>query len=348
MTIQLTGSPGLAAWREPDEFMRLESDVDGLNPVHLNCLNHCLREVLRGHGVASPLRVLARPLGLALVVDKTLRIWLLGQPELEWDEPRYHAGFAASWRGVRDEARFRETLTEILDSGRVGVLRATRWQVPWLSQAALAPSDWHASVFCGLDGDRIRVVDRQFGGTTTAARDMWVDIAEVVSTIEGGMAFLDYRHLPDQDGQDLVAALVAESAANLGAPPLFPGAGAAFGLDALDQLEILLSGTNFAEVDSRQLRMTLRWHLPSCVRKFVVGNRKVLALAVAAFAGDVDRYAELLALLEADCAAWDRFATATALAARKADNGIGEQLFAALHAVRERESRLLEELCRLS
>jgi hypothetical protein len=334
--------PGLDAWREPAEFMDLEADEDGLNPIHLNCLNHCLREVLRGHGVASPLRMLARPLGLQLSVDKTLRIWLLSRAEHEWDAPAYNGGLVARWLPVR-EHDFLPILRSIVDSGRVGVVRATRWRVPWLSQTALAPSDWHASVLCALDGDRIRVVDRQFAGTTTAARDLTVEAAAFADTARGGMAFLDYRLEPTgEDDEELVRRLVAESAENLSTTPAFPGAGNSFGTDALDQLETLLSPDCFGEVDSRQLRVTLRWHLPSCVRKFVVGNRTVLGLAIRRFADRPENYAEVLARLESDCVAWDDFARATALAARAADKGIPDTFRAALDRVRD-EERLLRE-----
>jgi hypothetical protein len=349
VTTQLTESVGLDRWTEPERFMDREADADGLNPIYLNCLNHCLREVLHGHGIRSPLRLIARPLGLVLVVDKTLRIWLMSQAEQEWDDPRYNAGLSARWLPVRGEADFRRTLSSIVDSGRVGIARATRWRVPWLSQTALAPSDWHASVFCELDGDRIRVVDRQFAGTTTAARDLRVELADLLPTIEGGMALLDYRLGPEPEtGEQLVRRLVEESAANLLTTPAFPGASKAFGIDALDQLEALLSGDCFPEIDSRHLRVTLRWHLPSCIRKFVVGNRTVLALLIRRFAERRESYADLVARLESNRAAWDSFARATALAARAADRGIGPELFAALGRVRQEERLLVEELCRAS
>lgn len=352
MTTQISPGTGLGAWREPVGFMDREADDDGLNPIHLNCLNHCLREVLHGHGVASPLRMLARPLGLLLAVDKTLRIWLLSQAEHEWDAPTYNGGLIASWLPVREHDVL-PTLRSIVDSGRVGVVRATRWRVPWLSQTALAPSDWHASVFCGLDGERIRVVDRQFAGITTAARVLTVEAPAFTETARAGMAFLDYRVEPDSEvgaetDAELVRRLVAESAENLSTTPAFPGAGKSFGADALDQLDVLLSSECFGDIDSRQLRVTLRWHLPSCVRKFVVGSRKVLGLAIQRFADRPDHYAGVLARLDSVCGAWDDFARATALAARAADGGIPDAFRVALGRVRDEERLLKEALCRAS
>jgi hypothetical protein len=336
---------GLPRWVEPADFMRLGADSDGLDPVHLNCLNHCLRDVLLGHGVESPLKLLARPLGLTLVVDKTLRIWLISRAEEEWDDLRYNAGLSARWIPIRTEAGFLGSLAGILDSGRLGIARATRWRVPWQTQSPLAPADWHATLFAALDGDRVRVVDRQYAGSSTAARDMWVDVGQLRSTIAGGVGLLDYRMTDArQAAGDEVEVLLGESARSLECGPPFPAAGKAYGRDALDQLETLLTGASFAALDSDHLRFMLRWHLPSCIRKFVIGNRKVLGLYIEKNAIGPDRYKPVLACLESGCSAWDEFAKTMALAARRTGREPGPELAESLARVRGQEDALTREL----
>lgn len=332
---------GLAPWRERDDFLRLQVDDDGLSVMHLTCLDHILRDVLRAHGVASPLAFLVRPLGLVLSLDRTGLPWLLGQSGGEFDAPRYDSGLEASWVMTTSIVELREVVAALLGSGRVAILRAVRWEADWIPRSPLTNPDWHVLVATALDGGHIRLLDRQPAGTYAEVRDGWWDVSEMAATADRGLAVLEYSVRPASPPS--VARLAAESVRLMRPPPVFGCAGKSHGLYAIESLRELLDPTAFSLRDSRYFRLVLRWHLPACIRKYVVGNRRTLGLYARRWVG-TEGGAFPHRALDACCSAWETVARAMALAARQPGRQAGNALTARIDAATRAERTVLDEL----
>jgi hypothetical protein len=334
----------LPPFRRPDEFLGDFRDEAGLSPDHLGCLLHCMRDVLRGHGIAHTVRYIVRPLQVVLSVDPRFRPWLCSAAEEELTCPAFEAGLQATYRWASDIPALCEAVDAMLDAGKPAIVFANRWLVPWQPQSPLAQSEGHASVVVAREGNGLLLVDRQPAGNTTQSRDVHCAAEELSPSIKYGIAVLDYDLAePGLTPAEQVRSLIRRSAANLAAAPPQPQLRSR-GLDALNTLRLLFSEEVFPRLDSPHLRLSMRWHLGSCIHKYVIGSRVLLRAYVALDGADIPELPQLIEALEASVTAWDMLARSFAYAGRHGLVSRAADLPKAIQAAEQADTRLVGAL----
>jgi hypothetical protein len=306
----------LLPFERPDEFLGDFRDEAGLSPASLGCLLHCMRDVLRGHGVVAPVRYIVRPLQVVLSVDPRFRPWLCSAAEEELSCPAFEGGLTAYYHWTDDITTLIEAIDAMLGQGKAAIVFANRWLVPWQSQSPLAQSEGHASVIVAREGAELHLVDRQPAGRTTQSRDVRCNADDLLPSIRHGMGVLDYAlGQPELTPAEQVRSLLSRSAGNLALAPPQPQLRAR-GLDALSTLRLLFSEDVFPRLDSPHLRLSMRWHLESCIHKYVIGSRLLLRAYLVLDGAGTPGILPLLEALDASVTAWELLARSFAQAGR--------------------------------
>ncbi|MDQ7803457.1 hypothetical protein Q5425_06925 [Amycolatopsis sp. A133] len=334
----------LPEFRRPDAFLDDFRDESGVSPANLGCLLHCVRDVLRGHGVTNTIRYVVRPLQVVLSVDPRFRPWLCSAAEEELSEPAFEHGLRATYRWVDDVAALGDVVDATLAAGKPAIVFANRWLVPWQPQSPLAQSEGHASVVLGRDAGTLHLVDRQPIGDTTESRDVDVELAELAPSVRWGMGVLDYELGPSPSTPaEQVRSVLARSADNLAVGRPQPQLRSR-GLDALATLRLLFSEETFPRLDSRHLRLSMRWHLAACIHKYVIGSRRLLSAYLELDAPELVRGTRLAEVLGESSARWEELARAFAHASRRGLVSPVANLPEALSATEAVDTELVEAL----
>ncbi|MEU8032765.1 hypothetical protein AB0C13_29710 [Streptomyces sp. NPDC049099] len=320
--------------------------ADDFPAAQLNCLHHCLRDVLRGHRVVAATDQLVQPVGTVFSTDRTFRPWLASPGEQWLTVPEFFGSVRARWHTAWSVDDLRGLVHDEIGRGHVPVLHAHRWRVPWLSATDLLPADYHTMMALGCDGRAVLLADRQPTSTDPVPREHKVRWDDLADTARHGVQVLAYdigeTAVGHGDRHDIdLRALLNLSCRNLsGRAPRVPGM--EHGLAAVELLKSFTSPHAAAMLDSKLLRLALRWHLPSCIEKYVVGNRRLFLHFARRH-----RYLHPQALSTALCrrveesaTAWAALGRSLARSARRdgmAEPGVGS----ALAAVSDAEDRLL-------
>lgn len=307
----------LPSFQRPVDFLGDFRDDAGISPANLGCLLHCMRDVLRGHGVAETVPYIVRPLGVGLTVDPRFRPWLCSQAEEELSCPAFERGLRATYQWTTDVRELADAVDAMLDAGKPAIVFANRWLVPWQPQSPLAQSEGHASVIVGRDAaGRFDLVDRQPLGLTTESRDVRIDAEDLEPSVRYGAAVLDYELIePELDPAGQLRSLLSRSAANLASGQPQPQLRAR-GLDALSILRLLFSEDAFARLDSPHLRLSMRWHLGSCIHKYVIGSRLLLRAYLTIDGAGHPATPDLIGILDDTVTSWEGLARSFAQAGR--------------------------------
>lgn len=306
----------LLPFERPDGFLGDFRDEAGLSPANLGCLLHCMRDVLRGHRVAAPVRYIVRPLQVVLSVDPRFRPWLCSGAEEELDCPAFEGGLTARYHWADDVTDLIETIDAMLSQGKPAIVFANRWLVPWQAQSPLAQSEGHASVVVAREGPELHLVDRQPAGQTTQSRDVRCTAEELRPSLRHGMGVLDYELAePELTPAEQARSVISRSARNLASAPPQPQLRSR-GLDALATLRLLFSEDAFPRLDSPHLRLSMRWHLGSCIHKYVIGSRVLLRSYLVLDGAGVPGVPALIESLDASVTAWEALARSFAQAGR--------------------------------
>jgi hypothetical protein len=334
----------LPPFKRPGAFLDDFEDEAGVSPAHLGCLLHCMRDVLRGHGVAQTVRYIVRPIGLVFNVDPRFRPWLSSFAEEELTRPEFENGLLATYHWVDDVDGLREAIDAMLGAGKPAIVFANRWIVPWQAHSPLAQSEGHASVVLAHDANGLHLVDRQPAGNTAHSRDVRVPAAELEPSLRYRMAVLDYRLAePALTPAEQVRSVLRRSADNLAAAPPQPEL-TSRGLDALATLRLLFSEDACPRLDSPHLRLSMRWHLPACIYKYIVGSRQLLHGYLAADTSELSGKHLLLDALDASCMAWRGLARGFALASKQGPVGPTADLPGAIGLAEQTDVALVDAL----
>ncbi|GAA2679486.1 hypothetical protein [Streptomyces lunalinharesii] len=289
--------------------------ADDFPAARLNCLHHCLRDVLWGHGVAAATDQLVQPVGTVFSIDRAFRPWLASPGEQWLTVPEFFGSVRAQWHAAWTVDDLRGRVREEIERGHVPILHAHRWRVPWLSGTDLLPADYHTMMALGCDGRAVLLADRQPTSIDPVPREHRVRWDDLTDTARRGVQVLAYdigeAAVVDGDRHDVdLHALLSLSCRNLGGRvPQVPGM--EHGVAAVELLKSFASAHAAAMLDSKLLRLALRWHLPSCIDKYVVGNRRLFLHFV-----HRHRYLHPQALSPALCHRVEESATAWAVVGR--------------------------------
>lgn len=306
----------LPPFHRPDAFLDDFHDEAGVSPANLGCLLHCMRDVLRGHGITQTVCYVVRPLGVVLSVDPRFRPWLCSMAEEELTQPAFEHGLQATYHWTYDIPALSDAIDAMLAAGKPAIVFANRWLVPWQPQSPLAQSEGHASVVVGRSAGGLHLVDRQPVGNTTQSRDVHIGVKELAPSIEYGIALLDYDLTkPPLTPAEQVRSVIRRSADKLAAAPPQPQLRAR-GLDALCTLRLLFSADIFPRLDSSHLRLSMRWHLASCIHKYVIGSRLLLRAYLTVDTTEIPDKPQLIDALDASVTVWQHLARSFAQASR--------------------------------
>lgn len=307
----------LPCFQRPVDFLGDFRDEAGISPANLGCLLHCMRDVLRGHGVTQTVPYIVRPLQVGLTVDPRFRPWLCSQAEEELTSPAFENGLRATYQWTTEVRELERAVHAMLDAGRPAIVFANRWLVPWQPQSPLAQSEGHASVIVGRHAaGRFDLVDRQPLGLTIESRDVRIEAADLEPSTKYGAAVLDYELIePDLGPAEQLRSLLTRSAANLASGQPQPQLRAR-GLDALNVLRLLFSEDSFARLDSPHLRLSMRWHLGSCIHKYVIGSRLLLRAHLTIDGSGNPATTDLIRALDETVVSWEHLARSFAQAGR--------------------------------
>ena len=232
----------------------------------------------------------------------------------------------------------------MLDAGKPAIVFANRWLVPWQPQSPLAQSEGHASVIVARDAAGLHLVDRQPVGNTTQSRDVHIQAQEFEPSIRYGMAVLDYEVTdPGLTPPEQVRSVLRRSADNLMAATPQPQLRAR-GLDALSMLRLLFSDEVFPRLDCPHLRLSMRWHLGSCIYKYVIGSRLLLRAYLTLDGAGLPAIPDLVSALDVTVAAWENLARSFTLAGRHGLVSHAADLPKAIEATEQADTGLVSAL----
>jgi hypothetical protein len=340
--------PGALVCDPPSDLMKAAGngvspgEADNFPAARLNCMHHCLRNVLWGHGVVAATDQLVQPVGTVFSIDRAFRPWLASPGEQWLTTPTFFGSVRAQWRTAWSVDDLRGRVHEEIRRGHVPILYAHRWQVPWLSGTELLPDDYHTMMALGCDERGVLLADRQPTNTDPLPREHQISWDNLADTAQCGVQVLAYDIGGAADGDphefDLHA-LLSLSCRNL-ASRVPPTPGMEHGVAAVELLESFTAPRTAAMLDSKILRLALRWHLPSCIQKYIVGNRRLFLHFV-----HRHRYLQPRALsvslcreVEESATAWTTLGRALARSARRegmAERDVGSALAEVANADRQ-------------
>jgi len=171
--------------------------VEFVPTVHLNCIRHCMWDVLRQHGRADVCHVLVQPLGFNVEVELASRDWLLsGFERTMATEPRLNRGVRAWWEEA-DGERIRHIVEEDRREGYYTIF-ATEWSlVPYSPHYEKKFGAIHTAVIYEWRGDMILVMDKMNDGQLRHLFDKnmraWVPVDMFTAAFSERLKVLRYR-----------------------------------------------------------------------------------------------------------------------------------------------------------
>ncbi len=254
-------------------------DSEGLDAGWLGCLSHIFREVLRYHDAPSPLRILTRPLNLVFCVDKNRRIWLWDGPQEEFNAPLFNQGVSAAWRNEPTHEAAHTRMRTCLEEGKIPLIRLEWFHVP--HSPYYHNGLWNRHLMAVLDydtvNDKIFVLDHASRGKLDNYRG-WIELRPLASAIDEGFGWLDYSiSSPKEPWSVELRSIIRQSVDNmLNRKPQY-STFCSYGLEALNAMIWTLQKLSDEELALSRVQKMLQKHLPKCIRRFVVGTRRLLS-----------------------------------------------------------------------
>ncbi len=305
-----------AGEREAFPLLQDRIDAQGLDGWWLPCMHHLFRDVLRYHHAASPLHVLFRPLHLVFFVDKNSYPWLWDGPEEEFLHPEFNQGVNGHWQVEYRVEEACQSIQKCLDEGRIPLIHLEWFHVPFATQYGKMRGNLHAVAVLDYhqENEALYIVDRTALPASHGGFEKdrgWVPVASLRSAILEDFGWFDY-HLEKTmvTWQVELRTLLLKSAFLMREGHQLSTSSSDHGLQAMRGFTYFIQSLTEAEIATKRCRTILYWHLPPCIRKFIVGQRQVLNLVLIELG---EQYSDLVAQvqvpLQETIVLWNRVAS---------------------------------------
>lgn len=342
---------------EPTTFPWLQERVDaqGLDGWWIPCLHHIFRDALLYHGFSSPLHALFRPPHLVFWVDKNLYPWLWEGPEEEFSQPRFNQGVSAQWRHEDDPEQACLRIQECLASGRIPIIRLEWFHVPFNPSYKKLRGFLHAiAVLDYRHEDRmLYILDRSplpaSRGGFEKKDQGWIPLASLEDAIREEFSWFDYKiEEATAPWQTELRSLLLASVTIMREGHRISTASSDHGLYAIRGFTHFIDTLDSSQLATNLYRFFLRWHLPPCIRKYILGQKKFLHLILSELPGQYGSLvAQAQALLTQTMELWDQVAASLYLLGYKdtkeCRTKLGEQI-ANLSKLEEKLTDAIEAL----
>lgn len=265
-------------------WLENRTDSNGLDGWWLSCLHHLMRDVLLYHRIDHPLRILFRPLHLVFFVDKNCYPWLWDGPEEEFLAPRFNQGVQGRWRPEETVSAAVKGVSDYLESGRIPLFYCEWFHVPFNPHYQKLRGNLHAAAILDYrrSDEQWYIVDRSALPSSRGGLENgrgWVSLEHLQAAIDGNFAWLDYSiDVPTRPWAQECRAILQESVQAMRQGHLLATPNSDHGFQAIFALRHFLCTLGQAELAAPHFRYVLGWHLPPCIRKYVIGQRRVLHL----------------------------------------------------------------------
>jgi len=218
-------------------------------------------------------------------------IWMWDGPQEEFSAPIFNQGVSAIWHNGSTVELARHCIHTQLQLKKVPVVRLEWFHVRHSPHYHRARMNLHVMAVLDYNpsDDAIFVVDRtavplSFGGLSNSRG--WIKLNSLERAIERGFGVLEYKlaHPLAPWPEELIEILRCSISTMLGAEGVYDNS-KDHGLYAIDGLMWLLKSATEQEVSNGRMKQVLGWHLPGCIRKFVIGTRQMLRLALSELSG---------------------------------------------------------------
>lgn len=301
-------------------WLEQRCDKQGLDGYWQCCLHHLFRDVLLYHQIDSPLRVLFRPFHLTFLIDKFGYPWLWDGQEEEFLHPRFNQGVSALWKAERDPLAACDCLQSCLASGRIPIIYLEWFHVPFTPNYKLLRGNLHAAAVLDYRANdkHLYILDRNAlpsskGGLEN--KQGWVSLESLLEAFQEDFAWLDYRiDETSVPWHSELRSILRESVISMQEGYRFATPSSDHGLQAINGLKHFISHLREADLASPHFRYALSSFLPSCIRKFVVGQRRMFQLILKELESQcTDPVIQTYAALKNTISLWQQFASSLTL-----------------------------------
>jgi hypothetical protein len=297
-------------------------DAQGLDGWWLPCLHHLFRDVLRYHNVRTPLYVLFRPMHLVYFVDKNRYPWLWDGAAEDFSYPQFNQGVTARWQEAQilgcadllDAARAQ--IAECLSSGRIPIIHLEWFHVPFTTHFGKLRGNLHAVAVLDYQSadDSFFIVDRTALPLTRGGFEKdrgWIQVESLRTAIQEDFAWLDYHiDSPKRPWRKELQTLLYDSVVFMRGGNKFTTSHSDHGFQAIHGFAHFIETLQNDELETTRISTILRWHLPPCIRKFVIGQRQVLNVVLGEFEDELGPFiASARESLFKSIVLWDQLAT---------------------------------------
>lgn len=342
-------------------WLEKRRDAQQLDGWWLPCLHHLFRDILLYHAVDSPLHVLFRPMHLVFFVDKNRYPWIWDGAAENFAQPRFNRGVVAHWCspdmfGQTDPLEVAcHQIHMCLESGRIPLIYLEWSLVPFTTHFKRLRGNLHAVGVLDYQPDegRLYMLDRTALPASRGGFEKdrgWVQKDVLRPAVEAEFGWLDYQiGKPTLSWETERQMLLRESVAFTRQGRRFATPNSDHGLNALSGFSHFIKTLEQDELATTHLSSILRWHLSPCIRKYVIGQRRMLDLILEELA---EPYPEFVAQaripLRESMHLWETIAALLVRLGFEKESAYQLQIEEHIQLLIEKESKLCDGLERLA